>query len=46
LIALTGYGQAADRQQTLEAGFVRHLLKPATIDQVQEAIAGVQVPAF
>jgi PAS domain S-box-containing protein len=28
LVALTGYGQAADRQQTHDAGFDRHLIKP------------------
>jgi CheY-like chemotaxis protein len=29
LIALTGYGQPADRERALEAGFDRHLTKPA-----------------
>ena len=29
LIALTGYGQPADRDRALEAGFDRHLTKPA-----------------
>ncbi len=29
LAALTGWGQDADRQRTLEAGFDHHLLKPA-----------------
>jgi CheY-like chemotaxis protein len=28
LVALTGYGQAADRQATREAGFDAHLTKP------------------
>jgi len=31
LIAITGYGQPRDRQQTQEAGFDRHLVKP--VDQ-------------
>jgi CheY-like chemotaxis protein len=31
LIAVTGYGQPRDRQQTQEAGFNRHLVKP--VDQ-------------
>jgi two-component system CheB/CheR fusion protein len=29
LVALTGYGQDADRRRTIEAGFDEHLLKPA-----------------
>jgi CheY-like chemotaxis protein len=28
LIAVTGYGQENDRQQTLAAGFDHHLVKP------------------
>ena len=28
LIALTGYGQAEDRERALEAGFDLHLVKP------------------
>ena len=28
LVALTGYGQPADRQRSREAGFDEHLLKP------------------
>ncbi|TZF90897.1 response regulator [Lysobacter lacus] len=31
LIALTGWGQATDREQALAAGFNRHLLKPVAI---------------
>jgi len=34
LIAVTGYGQAADRQRALEAGFAEHFVKPATITDV------------
>jgi signal transduction histidine kinase/ActR/RegA family two-component response regulator len=30
LIAITGYGQPADRERALEAGFDAHLLKPVT----------------
>ena len=29
LIAVTGYGQAGDRERALEAGFHYHLTKPA-----------------
>ena len=40
MIALTGYGQAADKQRASEAGFDVHLTKPADIDDLQRAIAG------
>jgi CheY-like chemotaxis protein len=33
-IALTGYGQAADRHRALEAGFDEHLVKPADPDRL------------
>ncbi len=39
LIALTGYGQPQDRQQALEAGFDRHLVKPVDPDQLTLLIA-------
>jgi len=38
LIALTGYGQAKDRQAALAAGFDVHLVKPATCDQIVRAL--------
>ena len=28
LVAVTGYGQAVDRQRSREAGFAEHLVKP------------------
>ena len=34
LAALTGWGQAKDRQRALEAGFNRHFTKPVDIDQL------------
>lgn len=34
LIALTGYGQEADRVRGAEAGFVAHLVKPADINEL------------
>jgi len=40
LIALTGYGQAADRARALEAGFDVHLLKPVDPARLRELIAG------
>ncbi|QGZ65863.1 ATP-binding response regulator [Paraburkholderia acidisoli] len=38
LIALTGYGQDRDRQATTEAGFDRHLVKPAPFDEILREI--------
>lgn len=40
LIALTGYGQDADRRRALEAGFDAHLTKPVTPERLQQAIGG------
>lgn len=34
IVAVTGWGQAKDRDQTLEAGFDAHLVKPVSIDAV------------
>ncbi len=38
LIALTGYGQEDDLQQSQYAGFHRHLTKPADIDLLREEV--------
>jgi len=38
LVALTGWGGAADRQRTAAAGFDRHLTKPATIDAIEDVL--------
>ena len=38
LIALTGYGQAADRQRALDAGFDSHLVKPVDLDLLLEVL--------
>jgi len=38
LIALTGYGQAADRERALAAGFDRHLVKPVTVSAVRAVL--------
>jgi CheY-like chemotaxis protein/two-component sensor histidine kinase len=43
LVALTGYGQASDRERSRAAGFVAHLVKPAglaAIEQLLREIAG------
>ncbi len=39
LVALTGYGQAKDRQRTLEAGFDFHLVKPVDPERLNDVIA-------
>jgi PAS domain S-box-containing protein len=38
LLALTGYGQEADRQRAIEAGFDHHLVKPISLDQLERLI--------
>ena len=37
-IALTGYGSPADIARTQKAGFVAHLLKPVTLEAIEQAI--------
>ncbi len=39
LIAVTGYGQATDRQRSREAGFDHHLVKPVSVEEIQHVIA-------
>ena len=41
LIALTGYGQEADRQLSLQAGFDHHLAKPTNFSLLEEILASV-----
>lgn len=43
MIALTGYGQDADRQAALQAGFDHHLVKPARLEQLQRILQTVIV---
>lgn len=40
LIALTGYGQASDRENTRDAGFDHHMLKPVDIRALHDVICG------
>ncbi len=42
LMALSGYGQSADRRKTLEAGFDMHLVKPVDPAHLSAAIASLQ----
>ena len=44
LIALTGYGREQDRKAALEAGFDRHLVKPITLQQIEELLAATSAP--
>jgi len=39
IYAVTGWGQASDRRKTREAGFNAHLVKPVSIDAINELIA-------
>ena len=41
LIALTGYGQAADRELALQAGFDHHLVKPANFRMLEKILDSV-----
>jgi PAS domain S-box-containing protein len=38
VIAVTGYGQASDRERSRQAGFDAHLVKPITIEAVQRVL--------
>jgi CheY-like chemotaxis protein len=37
-IAISGYGMAKDREQSRQAGFAAHLVKPVTMHDVETAI--------
>jgi len=41
LIALTGYGQAQDRERSEQAGFDHHLVKPVEIERLSALLAQV-----
>ncbi|HEY7870772.1 MAG TPA: response regulator, partial [Methylomirabilota bacterium] len=45
LIAITGYGQADDRQRARQAGFDAHLTKPLSPDRLAAAMDGDAGPA-
>jgi CheY-like chemotaxis protein len=38
LVAITGWGQERDRQQTEAAGFLAHLIKPVNFDQLDAVL--------
>jgi CheY-like chemotaxis protein/two-component sensor histidine kinase len=41
IVALTGWGQAEDRQRTREAGFDEHLVKPAELEALEALLSRV-----
>jgi PAS domain S-box-containing protein len=41
LIAMTGYGQEADKERSKEAGFNFHLVKPIDPERLQDLLAGL-----
>ena len=41
LVALSGWGQASDRQKTTDAGFDAHLVKPVDFDALEALLAGL-----
>lgn len=41
LLALTGWGQDADRQLAAQAGFDYHITKPADIEMLERILAGI-----
>jgi signal transduction histidine kinase len=43
LVALTGYGQAEDRQRTAAAGFDAHLTKPIDLAELEAVLRNVRV---
>jgi CheY-like chemotaxis protein len=38
LVALTGYGQDADRLRSQEAGFDEHIVKPVSLDVLRQVL--------
>jgi CheY-like chemotaxis protein len=44
LVALTGWGQASDRQRSREAGFDHHLVKPVDPQDLRRLLAAVGAP--
>ena len=39
LVAVTGYGQAADVQRAEDAGFDAHITKPVAFEELQRVLA-------
>jgi PAS domain S-box-containing protein len=45
LVALTGWGAAADRQRSAEAGFDHHLTKPVSLQALRDALPDLALPS-
>ena len=45
LVAVTGYGQAADRKRALDAGFDEHLVKPLSTSRIDQLLRELPAPA-
>jgi CheY-like chemotaxis protein len=45
IVAVTGYGQDADRQRASEAGFDRHVVKPLNSATLEQIVESISVPA-
>jgi len=41
VVALTGYGSAQDRERSARAGFDSHLVKPVSIDAIEQILRGM-----
>lgn len=46
VIALTGWNRDVDFQRTREVGFHGHLVKPASLDQIMDAIQACPIPPY
>jgi len=45
IVALTGWGQNADRQRSADAGIDHHLVKPLDLEALQRILGSLQLPA-
>ena len=45
LIAMTGYGHETDKQQSKDAGFNFHLVKPIDPERLQDLLASLATPS-
>ena len=39
LVALSGYGLVEDRKKSAAAGFTKHLVKPVSMDDIEQLLA-------
>ena len=44
IVAITGYGQESDRQQTQAAGFAAHLVKPVDLYELEDLVSRLCAP--